>query len=67
MQLYDLRDKMEVTIDLVLTLVTVFAIGMSVGAYFKEKKLEKAFNPYIKKYMSQKSDMWKEFKKRIKV
>lgn len=58
---------MEITTDLILTMVTVFTIGMGVGAYFKEKKLEKTFNPWVKKYMSQKADMWKEFKKRIKV
>jgi len=58
---------MEITVDLILMMVTIFSIGIGVGAYFKEKKLERLFNPYVKKYMLQKTDMWKEFKKRIKV
>jgi len=58
---------MEITVDLVFAMITVFTVGMGVGAYFKEKKLEKAFNPYVKTFMKQKTDMWNEFKKRIKV
>lgn len=58
---------MELTVDLVLMMVTVFTIGMGVGAFFKERKLEKTFNPYVKKFISQKTDMWKEIKKLIKV
>jgi hypothetical protein len=54
---------LEITTDLIFALITVFTLGMGVGAYFKEKKLENVFNPYIKKYTKQKDNMWKEFKK----
>ena len=32
---------MEITLDLIFALITIFTIGMGVGGYFKEKKLEK--------------------------
>ena len=57
---------MEITVNLIFAMLTVFSIGMGVGAFFKEKKLEKTYSPWVNKYMSQKADMWKEFKKRLK-
>ncbi|MCJ7559345.1 hypothetical protein MUO79_01840 [Candidatus Bathyarchaeota archaeon] len=55
---------MEITTELISLLITFFTLGVGVGAYFKERKAEKAFNPYITKYTKQKGQMWDEIKKR---
>jgi hypothetical protein len=57
----------ETTLDLIFALITVFTIGMGVGAFLEDKKLETVFNPALKKYMAQKTQMWNKFKKMIKV
>jgi len=55
---------MEITLDLISLLITVFTIGVGVGAYFREKKDEKTFNPLLGKFTKQKGQMWDEIKKR---
>ena len=58
---------MEITADLIFAMITVFSIGMGVGSYLKEKKLENTYSPWVKRYMSEKTDMWKEYKRRKRV
>lgn len=52
-------------VELILTIASFFLFGVQIGDYLGERKTSKVAEPVFRHYLRQKSEMWRELRRRI--
>lgn len=52
--------------ELILTIGSFFLFGVTVGKFLGERATKEVFKPLLDKYFTQKNEMWKEIRRRIR-